>query len=442
VSDSDLKQNKKPVVSKRLIRRLFLFAVIAFVVFEGCLRFLRFSEPSLFYRYDHSRGIALRPWAEGWWHSEATNYVRISSAGLHDREHAINKPSGTLRIAVLGESYAEAMQVPLVESFWAVAEQRLQQCPGMNHQKIEILNFGVSGYATAQELITLRERVWSYSPDIVLLAFAPGNDVPGNFRPLINDPLRPYFVYRDGQLMLDRSSLDAREASRSYRLRESIPGQGIDWLTRHVRTLQLLTSLRRALAGIGRTRPATRPSPEIRGPIAPANQKPTSEIQPVDPGAPKTVTTQISQQQLFNELGLQGLVFVEPIDENWTQAWQISEALIAQMHKEVRQQNARFYLVTLSSEGQVTPDAKTYNYVLNVAGLNDLFYPERRIRALAEREQFAVLNLAPALKEYAEKNNVYLHGFREELGGGHWNKDGHRVAGELIASWICSEYSR
>lgn len=399
MSGADPKRSRSSRLRKLSIGRWLVVAVglvIAVVMLEGCLRFLRFSEPSLFYVYDHNRGFALRPLAEGWWHNEATNYVRINSAGFHDREHAVNKPPGTVRIAVLGESYAEAMQVPLTESFWAIAEQRLQQCPGMKNQKAEILNFGVSGYGTSQELITLRSRVWDYSPDIVLLAFA-GSDVPSNFRPLINDPLRPYFVYRDGQLVLDRSSLDAREASRLYRLRASTMGRGLDWLTRHVRALQLLTSLRRAI-------------------LTPAQ---TSTV--------------------YNELGLDGMVYLEPVDENWKEAWRVSEGLIAQMHKEVNERGARFYVVTLSSAGQVTPDARAYAHVLDAAGLDDLFYPDRRIGALGNREHIPVLNLAPLLREYAEKNNVNLHGFHERLGGGHWNEEGHRLAGELIANWLCRE---
>ena len=399
MSGADRKRRRSSRLRNLNIGRWLVVAVvlvIAVVLLEGCLRFLRFSEPSLFYVYDHDRGIALRPVAEGWWHNEATNYVRINSAGFHDREHALNKPPGTLRIAVLGESYAEAMQVPLTESFWAIAEQRLQHCPGMKNQKIEILNFGVSGYGTSQELITLRSRVWDYSPDMVLLAFT-ASDVPSNFRPLNNDPLRPYFVYRDGQLVLDRSSLDAREASRLYRLRNSTIGRGLDWLTRHVRTLQLLNSLRRAMV------------------------------------------TSAQASTVYNELGLEGKVYLEPVDENWKEAWRVSEGLIAQMHQEVKERGARFYVVTLSSAVQVTPDARAYAHVLEAGGLENFFYPDRRIGALGNREHIPVLNLAPLLKEYAEKNYVNLHGFQERLGGGHWNQDGHRLAGELIANWLCRE---
>ncbi len=47
------------------------------------------------------------------------------------------------------------------------------------------------------------------------------------------------------------------------------------------------------------------------------------------------------------------------------------------------------------------------------------------------------MNLAPLLQTYAEQNNVYLHGFGSDIGNGHWNQLGHRVAGEIIAQKLC-----
>ena len=228
---------------------------VALLLVELSLRFVRFSEPSLFYVYDHDRGIALRPLAEGWWHNEAENYVRINGQGFHDHERALIKQPGTLRIAVLGDSYAEALQVPLEDAFWAETERRLKQCSNTGGRKVEVMNFGVSGYGTAQELITLHNRVWDYSPDIVLLAFTAGNDLNDNLKQLSNDTMRPYFVYRDGKLTLDRSTLDSREASTRFRLRNSGVGRALDWLRQHLRVVQLLSSLDRAVAADGLKKP-------------------------------------------------------------------------------------------------------------------------------------------------------------------------------------------
>jgi len=102
--------------------------------------------------------------------------VRINSEGLRDREHPRHKPAGTVRVAVPGDSYAEALQVPLGDAFRAVTGRRLSAREAFGGRQLEVINFGVSGYQTAQELVTLRRRVWDYSPDIVLLAVTTAND--------------------------------------------------------------------------------------------------------------------------------------------------------------------------------------------------------------------------------------------------------------------------
>lgn len=47
-----------------------------------------------------------------------------------------------------------------------------------------------------------------YSPDLVLLAFLPGNDVRNNSRQLESDHRRPYARLHDGELQLDVSFQD------------------------------------------------------------------------------------------------------------------------------------------------------------------------------------------------------------------------------------------
>lgn len=436
-----------------LRRKLLLLAgsvLFALFIVELSLRILGFSEPSLFYMYDRDRGLALRPSAEGWWHKENHNYVRISSQGLHDVEHTLMKPPGTLRIAVLGDSYAEALQVPVEDAFWAEMGRDLQQCPQLGARRVEVLNFGVSGYGTAQELITLRERVWDYSPDIVLLTFTTGNDVNDNLKALSQDTLRPYFVYRDGKLTLDTSMPNSQEASLRFRLRNSAAGRALDWLRQRLRILQLVSAVDRALAAhrAGATHSvgaADRTGAADRAGRADSLAKPDpSEADSEDDCGKKQpsgieANNSNNQGSPSHEPGLDDGVYYEPVNETWKEGWHVTEGLISQMHYEVKSRGARFYVATLSSAAQVSPRAGEYEMTLQGMGLKDLFYPERRIRALGEREGFPVLNLAPLLKDYAEKQGVHLHGFGELRGSGHWNQTGHRVAGDMIAAWLCTE---
>ncbi len=100
---------------------------VGLAIIEAALRLSGFSHFNP-YIVDHEVGFSLRPNAEGWWRKEGLTYVRINSQGLRDREHAIAKPRDTIRIAVLGDSFAEAFQVPRENAFWAVMEQKLSGC--------------------------------------------------------------------------------------------------------------------------------------------------------------------------------------------------------------------------------------------------------------------------------------------------------------------------
>src|SRR5437660_1889096 len=173
---------RKQSAFQTLLGKLLLIVVGLFVgllVCELILRVAGYSRPNL-YMSDWDRGVVLRPGAEGWWTKEGGAYVRINSDGLRDREHAKAKPANTVRIAVLGDSYAEALQVPMRKKFWATMEAKLRECKPLQGQNVEVINFGVSGYGTAQELLTLRQKVWNYAPDVVLLTVTTLNDISDN----------------------------------------------------------------------------------------------------------------------------------------------------------------------------------------------------------------------------------------------------------------------
>jgi hypothetical protein len=372
--------------------------VVALLVAEAGLRLMGFRYLIL-YREDADVGYSLRPGAEGWWGSEgADTYIRVNSGGLRDREHAKEKPPGTLRVAVLGDSYAEALQVPAESAFWSVAERRLQGCGAPGGREVEFINFGVSGFSTVRELILLRTRVRQYSPDVVVLLFTTGNDVRDNSKALASKyeglPL-PYFVYENGALVPDDSLIRARNASLKFRLRESFAGRVLDWLRNHLRIIGLFDKAR----------------------VAFENTK-----------------SERDDKRASFEPGLDAQVYSEPKDPAWADAWRVTEGLLLLVRDEVKSQGARLLVVTGSNGIQVHPDSSVRERFAREAGAEDLFYPETRIRTLGEREGFEVLNLAPALREYAERNRVFLHGTD---GHGHWNASGHRLVGDLLAERLC-----
>jgi hypothetical protein len=92
----------------------------------------------------------------------------FNAQGWNDpRDYVIAKPAGTRRVAVLGDSFVEAVQVNLGESFVAVAERATNR----PDRPAEWYNFGNSGWGTAQEYEVLRHYALDYHPDVVILLF-------------------------------------------------------------------------------------------------------------------------------------------------------------------------------------------------------------------------------------------------------------------------------
>lgn len=367
--------------------------LVSLAVAEIALRVLGFSYAS-FWIPDELTGSRLRPASEGWSGREGGAHVKINSRGLRDREHAIPKPPGVYRIAVLGDSYAEALSVSVEQTFWWRLAQGLQSCafaPGMS---IEAVNFGVSGYGTADELLTLRHRAWEYSPDLVLLAFFPGNDVRNNSRRLELDTRRPFFVVREGDLALDTSFTADPVFVRSQQVAvERAALQGL-------RLYQLLR--------------------KVKAPIAAAFAETKDHAAPL------------------GEPGLDENVLREPADAAWREAWDVTERLLLAMRDEVRGRGARFVVAVLSNPGAVHPDAEARRRYAGFLRVPDLLYPDRRVREFGERNAIEVIVLAPDMQRHADATGAYLHGFQNtRLGVGHWNEAGHAFAARLIAARLC-----
>lgn len=363
------------------------------------------------YTLDQDVGHSLRPGAEGWWKKEGLTYVKINSHGFHDKEHTIAKPPDTLRIAVVGDSFTEAFQVPLENAFWSVMERKLEQCPQRTSSKVEVLSFGVGGFSTAQELILLQKRIWQFSPDVVVLLVTTGNDIRDNSRTLNAYPNQtfPYFVFQDRSLIRDDSLLTAQNHSLRFRLQQSFLGQSYYRLQNNLRLLGLLYTIREGYQSSSETSDRRQ-------------QKTGNRDRRIEPG-------------LDNE------VFSNPTAPDWNDAWKVTEGLILEMRDEVQAKRAKFLVVTGSMGVQVYPDADARQEYMDSLGVRNLFSPDYRIKALGERNGFRVLNLAPPLADYATRNRVFLHGAGEERGRGHWNETGHRLVGELIAQELCGPAS-
>jgi len=77
--------------------------------------------------------------------------TNINRHGMRDREYAVKKPPGTFRIAVIGDSIAYGLGVAEDSTFSTQLERLLEKYyQRAGDPKVEVLNFGVTGYSFAQ----------------------------------------------------------------------------------------------------------------------------------------------------------------------------------------------------------------------------------------------------------------------------------------------------
>jgi len=365
----------------------------AVLLFEVILRVVGFSAP-IWYRPDSQVGAVLRPGVEAWFEGEGRAYVRISSAGLRDREHSIEKPKDVYRLAVLGDSYSEAMQVDVKDAFWSVLEDKLTRCAYQPGKRIEVINFGVSGFGTAQEYLMLESAAMRYRPDLVLLQFMNGNDVTDNSIALNAERMRPYFLLdRRRELVLDASFA----ATEVFQRQSSVLMGFVRSTADYSRVLQMIRAI-------------------IKRGVFPRASADTA-IEP----------------------GLKPAVLAAPRESSWEDAWAVTERLILAMNEYLERRGVPLVVVTTPFAIQVHPDRQVREAEQARLGIPDLFYPDRRIETYARRRGIAVIPLTYEMQRLAESGRIYFHGFpNTRMGIGHWNENGHRVAAEIIARHLCS----
>jgi hypothetical protein len=446
--------------------------MLALIIAEVAMRLagLSFPTTTTFLRADyysgwsHKPGITFPNPVDG-----LHGYVTFNRYGMRDnRKYRIAKPPGTFRIAVIGDSFTEALQVPQAQDYCSIVERTLPRCEALDGKKVEVLNFGVYGFGTPQELIMLRRRVLRWSPDLVVLQFylndlddnTRATDVAGSWGP------RPYFVVQNGRLVEDdtfrsspaiKDNVAAIEWNGARRLRPGlaavyglVSNSRVRELIYHFSYVPLVLPLfhldrwieHRLFFFPKQEEPQTADTlasgphanagsaSGVRTNRAPASDAPAPASNTRVKGSP---ASDGGASELERRFRAEGVLLGPPQQRAWIDSWRVTEKLIEEIDREARAHGARFLLVVADASSQVYPDPELRRKVLP-----DPFYLNRRLEALGERDGLAVLSLAEPLQRYADEHHAFLHGVKGYLlGWGHWNAIGHEVVGELVGAKVC-----
>ena len=363
-------------------------AAMALVVLEVGVRALHLV-PDRFWRPDAKLGTALIPGASGWWTQEEHEFfvpVHINDAGRRDLDRALDKPADALRVMLLGDSFVEALQVPIEQTFARGLEQKLAAAIG---RPVEVVSMGVSGYGTASEYLWYREVGRRFHPDIVLLSFYPGNDVRNN-SPTLEPTLKPVYA-ADGSLDHVNGGKGAEDGGGRGLLNRSAAYQ---YIRKLVLTRQPALAERLADWGVLK-REALRPVPMESG-------------VPVD-----------------------YWVFASQPPPEWQDAWAHTEALLSAFKDAVTADGATFVVMVVTAREQIYPDdwaqlQATYPAMHDVQW--DLNGPERRVLSWCALNDVRCVPLSPAFVA-ARDASPRLHWHFD----GHWTPAGHALAAETMA---------
>lgn len=174
---------------------------------EGGSRLLGVHFPSLptpetpdraLWTRDPRLGWALRPGAEGRIDLGGPDrgLIRVNALGLRGGEITLAKPLGVLRILVCGDSYVMGVGVD-EEHLLTTHLRSLLSRSG----RLEVVNMGVNGYSTDQQLLQFRDLGVRLQPDLVIL-IAGDNDFDGIQEDFAYRAYyKPYFELVDGALV-------------------------------------------------------------------------------------------------------------------------------------------------------------------------------------------------------------------------------------------------
>lgn len=156
-----------------ILRRALLGVALVLYTLLFAELFIRVFDPQpVMPRYITGTAWGVRgniPNARYWHHTpEVDVQYRINGQGMRaDREFPLSKPPGTCRLGMFGDSFLFGLEVDIRDSFASRLEVRLKEL-GF---PVEVLNFSVGGFGTAEMLQTYEQFGRKFDLDAVIFSW-------------------------------------------------------------------------------------------------------------------------------------------------------------------------------------------------------------------------------------------------------------------------------
>ena len=155
---------------------VILSLVLVLVGLEVVVRVFNLAQPRIG-QADPIRGFANIPGA-----TEINKHgvkIAIGDHGFRGPTPSPEKAPGAYRVALLGDSFVFAASIDYENTFAGLMNRYFKE----KKQPVEVIDMGVDGYGTIEELLVYEHEARKLKPDLVVLCFYVGNDLHNNYPP-------------------------------------------------------------------------------------------------------------------------------------------------------------------------------------------------------------------------------------------------------------------
>jgi hypothetical protein len=135
---------------------------------------------------------------------------KVNSEGYLDENHSRRNPKKVYRIGFFGDSYVEAIQVPVEYTFFRLIQARLTP------DKFEVLAFGDSGHGALHSYLKSRKYAKYFDLDMVVYVFVE-NDLGDQIERIKATDTLPYAEIVNGRLVVNDDRVSRHAAQRVSR---------------------------------------------------------------------------------------------------------------------------------------------------------------------------------------------------------------------------------